>query len=70
MPAPPAYARIVEDVRNRIAAGELRSGDQLPRQADMAAQWHTSLQPVRQALLLLEAEGLIESRQGVGAFVR
>ncbi len=69
MPAPPAHQRIYEHIRAQIQSGELAPGGQLPSQRDLAATWHCSLQPVKQALQRLEIEGLIESRQGVGAFV-
>ncbi len=69
MPSAPAHQRIADDLRRRITAGELPSRAKLPTQAELAVEWHCSLQPVRQALLKLEHEGLIESRQGVGAFV-
>lgn len=70
VPSPPAHQRITDDLRARIRSGEYRPGDQLPSQRELAQAWHCSLQPVRAALLRLEIEGLIESRQGVGAFVR
>jgi GntR family transcriptional regulator len=69
MPAAPAHQRIYEDLRQRIESGELPAGTQLPSQGKLADEWHCSLAPVRQALMRLELEGLIESRQGVGAFV-
>jgi GntR family transcriptional regulator len=69
MPAPPAHQRIADDLRARITSGELKPGTQLPSQRELADQWHCSLTPVRAALTRLEIEGLIESRQGVGAFV-
>ena len=70
MPAPPAYQRIADDLRTQIRTGRLKAGDRLPTQPEMADRYHCSVQPVRAALLRLELEGLIESRQGVGSFVR
>ena len=69
MPAVPAHQRIADHLRARILSGDLTPGTQLPSQRELAAAWHCSLQPVKAALLRLEMEGLIESRQGVGAFV-
>ena len=69
MPAPPAHQRIYEHLRGQIIAGEFTPpNDKLPTQRELAATFHCSLQPVKQALQRLEFEGLIESRQGVGAF--
>jgi DNA-binding GntR family transcriptional regulator len=69
MPAAPAHQRIYEDLHRKIESGELPAGTQLASQAKLAEEWHCSLAPVRQALMRLELEGFIESRQGVGAFV-
>jgi DNA-binding GntR family transcriptional regulator len=69
MPAPPAHTKIAGHYRARILSGELPPGTQLPTQREIAAEWHCSVQPVKAALLRLELEGLVESRQGVGAFV-
>jgi GntR family transcriptional repressor for pyruvate dehydrogenase complex len=44
-------------------------GERLPSQAEIAAAFECSLTPVKRALLELEHEGLIVSRQGVGVFV-
>lgn len=69
MPAPPAHQRIYEALHAQILAGEFDAADgKLPTQRELAAAFHCSLQPVKQALQRLEFEGLIESRQGVGAF--
>lgn len=70
VPASPAHQRIYEDLRARIATGELAVGVKLPTQQDLSASYHCSVQPVKRALQRLEFEGLIESLQGVGAFVR
>ena len=69
MPAPPAHTRIADHYRARILSGELQPGDKLPKQLEIAAEWHCSVQPVKAALLRLELEGLVENRQGVGASV-
>jgi len=69
MPAPPAHQRIADDLRTKIVSGQLTPGEQLPSQRELADLWHCSLTPVRAALTRLEIEGLVVSRQGVGAFV-
>lgn len=70
MPTAPTHQRIADDIRDRIERGELAPGERLPSQRELAEAWHCSLQPVIAALRRLETEGWIESRQGVGAFVR
>ncbi|MFD8571031.1 GntR family transcriptional regulator [Streptomyces sp. NPDC059639] len=53
---------IADDLRRRIKAGELRAGDRLPTQAVLAEEFGVERGTVRQALQLLEADGLLSSR--------
>ncbi|MCC6178151.1 MAG: GntR family transcriptional regulator [Chloroflexi bacterium] len=59
---------IYHELRERIVVGELASGDRLV-EADLAARFGVSKTPVREALLTLEAEGLIRLRPHRGAEV-
>lgn len=65
----PRYMAIAEQIRKRIISGELASNSQLPSQRELAEMHSTTLMTVRQALALLEEEGLIYSQHGVGTFV-
>jgi DNA-binding GntR family transcriptional regulator len=56
-------------VRARITSGELKPGDHLPTQAQLASDYGASLQPVKLALKILETEGLVIGHQGKGVFV-
>jgi DNA-binding GntR family transcriptional regulator len=60
--------RIVEDLRRQILSGELPRGTRLP-QDDLARQFDASITPVREALRLLEAEGLLVSEPHRGVRV-
>lgn len=59
---------VADDVRRRILAGEFPGGSQL-RQDSLAADYDVSRIPVREALLTLEAEGLVVFHAHRGAFV-
>ena len=64
------YREIYEDLRQRVLAGEFPIGERLP--AIVALQKHYAvpgLNTIRQAQQLLVEDGLVETRQGVGAFV-
>ncbi|WP_121828092.1 GntR family transcriptional regulator [Streptomyces sp. S1] len=61
---------IAEDLRAQITAGRLKPGDRLPSEPKLAAHYKVSTPTVRQALALLQAEGLIEKSHGKGNFVR
>ena len=64
------YEEIVRQVRGLITEGRLKSGDQLPAERDLAAQFKVSRTSVREALRTLESMGLIAIRPGEGTFVR
>lgn len=64
------YQEIVRQVKQMIAEGRLKSGDQLPPERDLAEKFLVSRTSVREALRALESLGLIEIRPGEGTFVR
>ncbi len=66
----PAYQRIADDLRASISSGALRPGDKLPSERELAHQYGTAHMTARQAISLLKAEGLVDTRQGRGSFVR
>jgi len=66
----PKYLRIADALRGEIASGELVPGDRLPSEASLLERFGVSLPTLRQATGVLRAEGLIESRHGVGTFVK
>ena len=57
--------RVVEAIRNSIIRGELRPGDKVPEQ-ELASQLGISRTPVREAIRMLEQQGLlrVESKKG------
>lgn len=69
-PGTPAYQRIAATFRNKIMSGELRSGDQLPTEHEIADRFGVVRQTVRAGLGVLVTEGLIVARRPRGYFVR
>jgi DNA-binding GntR family transcriptional regulator len=64
------YREIAEDLGKRIAGGEFGVGSTLPSIAALQAHYAVpGLNTIRQAQQLLVDDGLIETRQGRGAFV-
>jgi GntR family transcriptional regulator len=61
---------VAEAIRQAISVKKYRPGDQLPSENQLAAQHGASRPTVRRALQDLRLKGLIETRQGKGAFVR
>lgn len=64
-------ANIVDQIRKAILSGELKPGDRLPSEKDLAENFGVSKASLREAFRALEALGLLEVRQGMsgGAFV-
>jgi len=65
----PAYRRIEGAIRKVIEAGELKPGDVVTSERELARVHDVSLMTARQALVSLEREGVVERRRGVGTFV-
>lgn len=65
----PVYAQIVEQVKRAVATGMLRAGDSLPSLRETAVKLRINPLTVSKAYKMLEQDGLIESRQGLGSFV-
>jgi GntR family transcriptional regulator len=65
----PAYQRIQGKIRKIIEAGDLRPGDAVPSERELARIHDVSLMTARHALASLEREGTVERRRGVGTFV-
>jgi GntR family transcriptional regulator len=62
------YRDIAVTLRNRLAANEFAAGRLLPSEAELSLEYRASRVTVRRALELLRADGLVESRQGLGWF--
>jgi GntR family transcriptional regulator len=65
----PLYEQVVAAVKREVAAGRLKAGDALPSLRTLAAELLVSLITVKRAYDDLERDGVIYSRQGLGAFV-
>jgi len=63
------YRQIADQIRTLIASGEFRAGARLPPERDLARQLGVSRPSVREALIALEVEGLVEVRIGSGIYV-
>ena len=60
---------VVSRLREMIHKGELRSGDRLPPERDLAKQLGISRPTLRAGIRTLSAVGVLKSRQGAGTFV-
>jgi GntR family transcriptional repressor for pyruvate dehydrogenase complex len=59
----------IEKIRVMILSGELRAGDRLPREADLAARLRLSRSSLREAVKALSLVNILDVRQGDGTYV-
>src|SRR5690606_17190285 len=64
------HAHVMHELGRRIVGGELRPGEVLPREELLAEQMNVSRTALREAMKVLSAKGLVESRTKVGTRVR
>ncbi len=55
---------VADQIRERILRGDLNEGDLLPKEAELREQYPVNVQSLREALRILEAEGLVRVRRG------
>ncbi len=65
----PFYYQIMRDLKEQIIAGKLAPGHQLPSEAELTKRFAVSRVVVRQALQILDDQGLIRRVKGKGSFV-
>jgi DNA-binding FadR family transcriptional regulator len=64
------YRQIADQLGRLIASGEHPVGSRLPAERELAERLNVSRPSVREALIALEVEGIVEVRGGAGVFVR
>lgn len=63
------YIEVIEQIKALLQSGEIKPGDQLPPERDLAEYMGISRVSVRQALAVLEALGIVEIKHGQGTFI-
>lgn len=63
------FEQVAVQIETRILRGELRSGDRLPTERELAEQFHVSRTAVREAMKILAQKGLVDMRPGRGTIV-
>lgn len=65
----PLYLQIMEQIKRRVAVGDLPTGTELPSIRQLAADLNISVITIKRAYMELEREGVIYTRQGKGSVV-
>jgi GntR family transcriptional regulator, transcriptional repressor for pyruvate dehydrogenase complex len=63
------YEQIVQQIEESIVKGDLKPGDQLPAERDLAQRFGVSRTAVREAVKALREKGLVEAYSGKGTFI-
>jgi GntR family transcriptional regulator len=66
----PPSRRMADALRQAILSGELAPGAKLPSERSLAQSYGAARNTARQAIAILQAEGLVEAQHGRGVFVR
>ncbi|WP_430388123.1 FadR/GntR family transcriptional regulator [Blastomonas fulva] len=64
------YQKLARQIFSELAAGRYAVGDRLPAERELSIQYNVSRPAVREAMIALEVQGMIEVRVGSGAYVR
>ena len=70
MAAGPIYQQIAHHVRRALARGMINPGDRLPSVRELAQRLKVNQNTVVHAYSQLEREGIIETRRGLGTFIK
>ncbi len=62
------YFRLMEDLKSKILAGEIKAGEKLPSENELSASYQVSRHTVRKAFSILENAGYIYAEHGRGTF--
>ncbi len=65
----PLYLQLLNQLKERIASGQVKPGEQLPSVRELSADLKINPLTVAKVYQILEREGLVETRRGMGTFV-
>jgi GntR family transcriptional regulator len=65
----PFYRQIIDQIKFGIAAGNLKTGEQLPTVRSLAVELKVNLNTVAKAYKELEIQSVLETQQGTGTFI-
>jgi GntR family transcriptional regulator, hexuronate regulon transcriptional repressor len=63
------YRQVADAIMSAIKSGDHKPGARLPSERDLAASYKVSRPTVREAMIVLEIRGLVESRHGSGIYI-
>ncbi|MEC3977347.1 FadR/GntR family transcriptional regulator [Amycolatopsis sp. H20-H5] len=67
---PRLYEQVMAQLREHVDGQGLKTGDRLPPERELAERLRVSRASIKQAIVVLEVQGLVESRHGGGVYLR
>ena len=65
----PIYLQVVERIKERLAAGLLKPGDQLPTVRSLASDLRVNFNTIARAYRIMDDAGIISTQQGRGTYI-
>jgi GntR family transcriptional regulator len=65
----PIYLQVVERIKERLAAGQLKPGDQLPTVRSLALELTVNFNTIARAYRIMDDSGIISTQQGRGTYI-
>lgn len=65
----PIYLQVINDIKHRISAGELKLGEKLPSTRELAVKYQINPNTAVRVYSDMEGEGLCFTKRGLGTFV-
>ncbi len=65
----PLYVQLQQQFQQRIISGQLKHGTQLPSVRELSAELHINPLTVTKVYQILEREGFVETKRGIGTYV-
>ena len=65
----PIYLQVVERIKEQLAAGQLKPGDQLPTVRSLALELRVNFNTIARAYRIMDESGIISTQQGRGTYI-
>jgi GntR family transcriptional regulator len=65
----PIYLQVVERIKERLASGQLKPGDQLPTVRALASDLRVNFNTIARAYRIMDESGIISTQQGRGTYI-
>jgi len=65
----PIYLQVVERIKERLASGRMKPGDQLPTVRSLASELRVNFNTIARAYRIMDESGIISTQQGRGTYI-